>query len=138
MTSTTTGQLVLKQDTRRRVQYSKEHRKKLLEEFDRSGMSGASFARLSGIRYTTFAGWIKWRKRQANREALASGAEQRGGPIRLLEALVEAGGSKPDRGEPGLRVELPGGSRILIESPVQMQMAAELVALIASRCQSRC
>jgi len=138
MTSTTAGQLVLKQDARGRVRYSKDHREKLLLEFDRSGMSGASFARLSGIRYTTFAGWIRWRKRQANREALATGADKEGSPIRLLEAMVEGGDFKRDGSAPGLRVELPGGSRLLIESPVQMQMAAELVALIAARCPSRC
>ena len=134
MTSTTTGQLVLKQDARGRVRYTKEHREKLLGEFDGSGMSGASFSRLSGIRYTTFAGWIKRRERRAERKASATGAEKQGGSIRLVEAEV----SKPDGGGPGLRVELPGGSRILIESPVQMQMAAELVALITERLGRGC
>lgn len=33
------------------------------------------------------------------------------------------------RGAVGLRIELPGGSGIVIESPVQMQMAAELGVL---------
>ena len=138
MTSTTTGQLVLKQDARGRVRYTKEHREKLLGEFDGSGMSGASFSRLSGIRYTTFAGWIKRRERRAERKASATGAEKQGGSIRLVEAMVEAGVSKPDGVGSGLRVELPGGSRILIESPVQMQMAAELVALITERLGRGC
>ena len=38
----------------------------------------------------------------------------------------------------GLRIELPGGSRMVIGSPMQMQMAAELVALVAQRLGTRC
>ena len=67
MTSTMSGEQVIKQDARGRVRHSKERREALLGEFERSGMSGAGFARLSGIGYTTFAGWIKSRKRRAER-----------------------------------------------------------------------
>ena len=41
-------------------------------------------------------------------------------------------------GARGLVVELPGGSRLRIESPVHLPMAAELVALIAQRARVRC
>ena len=138
MTSTTCGELVVKQDARGRVRHSKERREALLCEFDRSGMSGASFARLSGIRYTTFAGWIKSRKRKVERERLAVGTGKVRSPIRLLEAMVEPGTHHPGEEVKGLRIELPGGSGMRIESPVQMQMAAELVALITERLRRRC
>ena len=138
MTSTTGGELVIKQDARGRIRYSKERREALLGEFDRSGMSGASFARLSGIRYTTFAGWIKRRKRRAEGEALAVGTEKRRSPIRLVEAMAEPEAHHPGEVGQGLRLELPGGSGMRIESPVQMQMAAELVALIAERLRRGC
>jgi hypothetical protein len=127
-----------RQDSQGRVRYTKERREELLGEFDRSGMSGASFARLSGVRYTTFAGWIKSRKRKAEREGMTAGTEERSGPIRLLEAMVDAADHRPNAGVDGLRIELPGGSGLTIESPVQMQMAAELVALIAERRSRGC
>jgi hypothetical protein len=80
---------VLKQDTRVRVPAPR--REALLDEFERSGVSGAKFARLVGIKYPTFAGWVHRRRRvrgedagvagepEALRsEALASGAVIRG------------------------------------------------------------
>jgi hypothetical protein len=36
----------------------------LLEEYDRSGMSGIRFAQHAGIKYTTLAYWLKRRRRQ--------------------------------------------------------------------------
>lgn len=138
MTSTTCGGLVIKQDSRGRVRYSKERREELLGEFDRSGMGGASFARLSGIQYTTFAGWIKRRNRQVEREGVAVGTEKRSSAIRLVEAMVEPEAQHPGEVAQGLRIELPGGSGMRIESPVQMQMAAELVALITERLRRGC
>jgi len=53
----------LKLDSRGHVLISLERRAALLEEFDRSGMTGAGFARHYGIKYTTFAHWIRMRKR---------------------------------------------------------------------------
>jgi DNA-binding transcriptional regulator/RsmH inhibitor MraZ len=46
---------VLKTDTRGRVRVPAERREALLDEFEKSGMSGAKFARLAGIHYATFA-----------------------------------------------------------------------------------
>jgi hypothetical protein len=39
-----------------RVRISKEQRRKILAQFERSGLSGARFAKMAGIRYSTFAG----------------------------------------------------------------------------------
>jgi hypothetical protein len=62
------------------------------------------------------------------------------GPVRLFEALVEGGsaGGRDPVGARGLLIELPGGSRIQVESPAQLQMAAELVALVAQNARARC
>ena len=62
------------------------------------------------------------------------------GPVRLWEAVVEGGGCADAEplGAPGLRIDLPGGSRVSVASPVQLQMAAELVNLIAQRICARC
>jgi hypothetical protein len=68
MTSTTSQNggksEILRADVRGRVQVTAERRKVLLDEFDRSGMSGAGFAKHYGIKYTTFAYWIQARRRK--------------------------------------------------------------------------
>ena len=120
----------------------------MLDEFERSGASGAQFARLTGIKYETFAGWVLKRRKVRGRSAKttpgsAAGLDDaagRAGPVRLFEAVVErsaAGGQDPV-GARGLVIELPGGSRLVVASPVQLQMAAELVALIAQSARARC
>ena len=123
-------------------------REALLDEFEKSGASGAKFARLAGIKYATFAGWVLKRRKQRGRvvkttpglPASVDGSVVSAGPVRLFEALLEGGnaGGRDAVNAPGLLIELPGGSRLLIESPVQIQMAAELVALIAQSARVRC
>jgi hypothetical protein len=130
------------------VRVPARRREALLDEFEKSGASGAKFARLAGIKYATFAGWVLKRRKQGRRSAKTtpgSPADSRdavvsAGPVRLFEALVEggrAGGRDPVNGR-GLLIELPGGSRLVVESPMQLQMAAELVALIAQQARARC
>jgi hypothetical protein len=132
MTSTSSEPKLLKQDTRGRVRVSVERREALLDEFEKSGVSGMKFARLVGIKYSTFANWVKQRRERV--------ARANAGPVRLFEALVEGAPREPaaSRVADGLWIELPGGSRLGIESPVQLEMAAELVAVIAQRVRGRC
>ena len=143
MTSTKLGAEICKQDSRGRVRVTRERREALLEEFARSGLSGAAFARMAGIKYATFAGWVA---RRRNERKLKPAVEH-GRPeapsvntVQLLEAVVERGVPSEERGSSvgGLLIELPGGSRLRVESPVQMQMAVELVALLAQRTGGRC
>jgi hypothetical protein len=113
----------------------------LLDEFEKSALSGAKFARLAGIKYPTFANWVARRRRQRAAGSQAESAP-RGGvqPLRLFEAVVEGEhcGTSRVAGVEGLVVELPGGSRALVGSPVQLQMVAELVVLVAQGMRSRC
>ena len=147
MTSLNAKAEVLKQDGRGRVRVSAQRREALLDEFERSGASGAKFAQLAGVRYSTFANWVlQRRKRRAsvgkavNVMAGAGDAAAKAAPLRLLEAVLEGQGHEAgsSTGSGGLLIELPGGSRILVGSPVQLEMAAELVALIAQRARLRC
>ncbi len=39
-----------------------EKRESLLDEFERSSLSGAEFERLTGVKYQTFAGWVQRRR----------------------------------------------------------------------------
>jgi hypothetical protein len=139
---------ILKQDSRGRVRVAVERREQLLDEFERSGASGAKFARLAGIKYATFAGWLL-KRRKERRKAVKTTPSSTvqveesvvpAGPLRWFEALVDGnyGGGQEAVGARGLLIELPGGSRLLVESPVHLQMAAELVTLIAQSARARC
>ena len=55
---------LLKTDTGGRVRTSPERREAVLDEFERSGLSGMRFAAGYGLKYPTFAGWVLRRKKQ--------------------------------------------------------------------------
>jgi hypothetical protein len=140
MTSLNSENQVLKTDARGRVRVPRERRAALLAEFAASAMSAAQFARLTGVNYQTFAGWIaKQRKeRRAQVEANPAGATLENipltrPPVRLFEAVlgpIESGGGAGASGA-GLTLDLPGGARTLVGSPVQLRLAAELLGLLA-------
>lgn len=125
---------MLKQDRRGRVRVSRERRESLLDEFSRSGLSAAEFARMVGIKYPTFANWLQERRKvqppvaEELREVLVGN-----GGVRLLEAVVEDRASGTIGNSAGLFIELPGGGRLTVHSPTQLAMAAELLSLIAQR-----
>jgi hypothetical protein len=73
---------IVKRDVLGRVKTSRERRIALLEEFDRSGMSGQKFAAWAGIKYTTFANWLQQRRKQRK-----SGIEASNG-VQWVEAVV--------------------------------------------------
>jgi len=56
-------EVVLKTDNRGRVQTPAARREQLLDEFERSGLSGQEFAKLVGVKYSTFATWARRRRR---------------------------------------------------------------------------
>src|SRR5260370_2344714 len=61
---------IMSQDAQGRVLVSRERRESLLEEYDRSGMSGVKFAQYVGIKYSTLAYWLQSRRRHRQREKL--------------------------------------------------------------------
>ena len=146
MTFLTAQTEVLKQDARGRVRVPRERREALLEEFEKSGASGVKFARLAGIKYPTFANWVQARRKaraERNRTEGATAPRELaggGGAVRMFEAVVD-GRERLERAAAdtlGLCLELPGGSRLLINSPCQLPLAAELVTLIAQAARARC
>ena len=97
-------------------------------------MSAKQFAALVGVNYQTFASWVQgWRKMLGQQPPMA-------GPVRLWETVVEGGGgeAREPPGAPGLVIDLPGGSRMSVDSSLQLEMAAELVSLLAQRTGARC
>ena len=111
--------VLLKMDTWGRVRVSKEKRKAILDEFERSGVSAAQFAKIAGLKYSTLAGWL-----QRHRRPKPKGRRQR---VRLLEALIDpslSGGSSPSQ---ALLLFLPGEIRLELRSAAQVPLAAALV-----------
>ena len=119
MTSTTSrdgekGE-ILKTDARGRVQVTAERREALLDEFERSGMSGAGFSKHYGIKYSTFAYWIQARRRKRN-PSTQSGKNQ--------FLMVSVGARTPGN---GLTVELSRGGTLKVTTPEEARLAAVLI-----------
>lgn len=128
---------ILKTDERGRVRTPVERREALLDEFERSALSGMKFAQLAGIKYATFANWIQ--KRRTVRKMNGGPAGETGGmqsppvartaPVRLFEAFAQIGAAT---GADSLLIELPGGARMRVDSPGQARLAAEMLRLISN------
>ena len=104
----------------------------LLAEFDRSGVSGARFARMAGINYQTFYGWLHLRRREAGGKP----ASKRAKPVKWLEAVV---GTASAPATPGpLRVQLPGGAWMDVGSPEQLRAAAQLLRELGAKGGAPC
>ena len=63
MTSPNETGTVLKSDTRGWVRVPRERQEALLDEFERSGLSGQKFAQLVGVNYPSFMIWVAKRRK---------------------------------------------------------------------------
>lgn len=114
----------LKVDANERVWAAAEKRAEILREFDRSGASGVEFARIIGVKYPTFAGWIR------RRGARTAGARRRGRPkkepVRFVEATTPGSPTEP------VMVELPRGVPVQVSSAGQIPLVHELLGSLES------
>ncbi|MCB1069787.1 MAG: IS66 family insertion sequence element accessory protein TnpB [Kiritimatiellae bacterium] len=126
MTSTKTIPTILKTDTRGRVRTPPDQREALMALFDQSAMSGAAFARLHGIRYTTLSHWRRMRRRKEE------GSTTPHSPVLFHEVVV---GSVPQARD-GIEVNLPLGARVQLNGPEQIPLVAALARHLreAERC----
>jgi len=113
------GARLLRADAKGRVWTPAEKREEILREFDRSGASGVEFARLIGVKYPTFAGWIR------RRGSGAAGARRRGRPKKEPMQFVEA--TIPGRPAEPVVVELPREVRVRITAAGQIPLVLELL-----------
>jgi hypothetical protein len=122
---------LLKVDSRGRVQTPRERREMLLDEFEQTGASAAAFARLVGVRYSTFAAWVQRRRTE---RALSVEPERLVEPAALkwVEARVDAPSVAKAAAPTALRVDLPGGARMEIADVTQARIAAELLRGLAA------
>ncbi len=116
-----TPKLPVTMDTKGRVRTSKEQRRAILAEFERSGVSLTQFARRTGLKYSTFAAWV-----QRYHRLKRPGAKP---PVRLLEAVMA-----PASPNSALLVELPGGARLQIRETSQVSLVAALLRALQKPC----
>ena len=114
----------LKIDGKGRVWTPAAKRAEILREFDRSGASGVEFARMIGVKYPTFAGWLR------QRAPRAAGARRRGRPKKEPVQFVEA--TIPCRPTEPLVVELPRSVRVRITAAGQIPLLLELLRSLES------
>ena len=50
---------LIRADFHGRCRYTQEFRREAVAAFERSGLSGIQFARQCGVKYSTFAYWVK-------------------------------------------------------------------------------
>ena len=130
MTSTIKAdEQVLKTDGKGRVRTPVERREQLLGEFERSGLSGIKFAAVVGVKYSTFAGWVKRRGKQAGN---ASVPVKTIDSVRWLQAVVEQAQAPGEAS--GVVLQLPGGARLPIHQAGQVVLAAALLRALEKPC----
>src|SRR5512147_862118 len=112
MTSTTslvrateaTQPSLIKTDVRGRMHRTPEQRERILDEYERSGLSGPKFAALCGVAYQTFASWLARRKKQRQPPSKRP-PQRKGSQVHWLEASVQPSPAA----KTGLLLQLPGG-----------------------------
>ena len=144
MTAMTERVELLKTDVRGRVRVPNERREELLNEFEKSGLSGPKFAAMIGVKYQTFAWWVQQRRQRREREKNAQATQRTGvsavaktdttvtpvPTLKWIEASVEpvpASKTCERAGAAVLSVHLPGGARMEIVHAQQTGLAAELL-----------
>lgn len=116
---------LIKTDKLGRLRTSPERREMLLDEFEQSGMSGAEFARMIGIKYQTFAGWRQRRnKRRSSKKSRPKPNVPK--PLQLVEAVV-ANRSEFTEPDHTLVIHLPGGARLELGDASQVPVASALL-----------
>ena len=90
----------------------------LLEEFERSGMTGAGFARHYGIKYTTFANWIRMRKK----ERIVGST-----PEKFLLVTAEPSGKAE-----GVLIQLPNGASLSVTNTAQAELAGAVIRALGT------
>jgi transposase-like protein len=110
--------LILKRDLAGRVRTPGELQAEAVAAYQRSGLSAKMFAQQCGIRYHTFWNWLHKAGLTQSRGKLEGNAGQ--SCMSLLEVC-------PQPTSEALRVELPGGSHLVVEHAGQVTLAAQLL-----------
>jgi hypothetical protein len=107
---------ILKVDEAGRVRTPREKQEVVLDELERSGMTGMQFARHVGVKYPTLMNWVQRRRREQREPAIPALA----GRSQWIEAVVEGGDS-------ALVVEISGGVIMRISGRAEAGLAVEVL-----------
>lgn len=120
---------ILKTDVLGRVRTPAARREQLLDEFERSGMSGTAFAAFVGIKYQTFATWAQRRRRKpaAHPKPSVKAAAAAPKQLRWMEAVIEQAQAPAESNHLGLVLHLPCGVRVELTEVKQVPLAVALV-----------
>ncbi|MCI0350199.1 MAG: hypothetical protein L0Z53_12315 [Acidobacteriales bacterium] len=138
MTNTTDEEQVLKTDVLGRVKTPKDRREALLDEFEKSGMSGKRFAELAGIKYPTFASWAQRRRRERKQYPALKAPAKALPKAHWLEAVVEKAGLPKGADRAVVVIHLPGGARMEIADAHQAALAAQVLRSLESKAPLSC
>ena len=110
---------IMKTDRRGRLRYTPEQKKTMVDAYLASGLSAPRFASLHGVNYQTLVSWIKKGK--------TPGVPQP--PLPALFSLIAAEIDQSPASGAGCAMEvlLPGGAKLLISSPGQVELAVALI-----------
>ena len=113
---------MMKVDRHGRLRYTPDQRKTMVDAYEASGLSAPRFATLHGVNYQTLVSWIKKRK--------MSGLAD---PSRFIHSALlslvpaEIDGTAAIGSDRALEVLLPGGTKLFISSPGQVNLAVVLI-----------
>jgi transposase-like protein len=112
----------MKADRRGRLRYTQEQKKTMVDAYLASGLSAPRFATLHGVNYQTLVSWIKKGK-------MAGSADPKRSLHPEFLSLVPAEIDVPTAIGAGhaMEVLLPGGTKLLITSPVHVDLAVALI-----------
>jgi transposase-like protein len=113
---------IMKTDRRGRLRYTPEQKKTMVEAYLTSGLSAPRFATLHGVNYQTLVSWIKKGKTEGPPAP----------PRSLHSALLSLVPAEIDHSNAigagcSMEVLLPGGTKLLISSPGQVDLAVALI-----------
>ena len=123
--------VLLKTDVLGRVKHTREQREKILDEFERSGVSGCKFAAMIGVKYQTFATWLQKRKRRQRAYPKAKRPAKTAAQPKWFEAVVR---QRVPESSGGLLLHLPGGVRAELSSNGSVDLVAALIRALEKPC----
>jgi len=126
MTRSESGAEILKTDKRGRVRSTPERRRELLEQFDKSGLSGPKFAAVTGLKYQTLASWLQ--RRRMEREKVSPAVSPTRQPAaQWLETVIEQAQARPPAVSSALIVRLPSGVTLELVNLSQASLAGAVL-----------
>lgn len=113
---------LLKTDKIGRLRYTPVQKKTMVDAYFGSGLSAPRFATLHGVNYQTLISWIK--KGKADKYSKPSPAPH---PALLSLVPAEIEGSTAVGADRAMEVVVSSGTKILISSPEQLDLAVALI-----------